>query len=196
MSDFSTGPGIRTGDIEKKVFSWDSWQPTMPDIDFSVFKKQPILAGPQTQEFTPDYKKAEAFVNLLRTKGPRAAYASVGARDIESLFKAAVDFGLLGAGEQEAIWAEFNAPEPTTTGTASNTVTGNMGALGSALAPRQQAPAMAAGTITDAMIARSGGAMNAYDNAWAAGNMAEPQRGHFKTTKDFNEYYRKWRDAH
>lgn len=177
------------------------WKPEKPSWwdNFPWFQRpaaQTALSGPNIQSLTPGFEKANAFVTLLRTKGPQAAYASVGAGEINGLFDAAVGYGLLDEGERESIWAGFNQPEQTGTGSASNTTTGGMGVLGSALAPRQQAPAMAAGTVTDSMIARAGGAINAYDNAWASGNLAEPQQNHFKSHADWKAAYQRWLDLH
>jgi hypothetical protein len=151
------------------------------------------LPGPQTQQLSKDFNQASEFIATLRSEGPQAAYAKYGAGDINALFDAAAGYGLIDPGERDSIWAAFNQPEPTTTGTASNTVTGGMGILGSALAPREATPATG-GTMTTEMIVKAGGPMNAYDNAWAAGNMVEPQQRHFKTLADYKEYYAKWRE--
>lgn len=190
MSDFSDTRNITGQDIESGVF----WKPQRPEWNLPKIGKTPMPAAPQKQQLSKDYSQAAEFVSILKSQGPQAAYARFGAGDINSLFDAAVGYGLLNEGERESIWATFNQPEPTTTGTASNTVSGGMGILGSALAPREVAP-VTGGTMTTEMIVKAGGPMNAYDNAWAAGNMVEPKQEHFRTLKDYKEYYAKWRAA-
>lgn len=189
MSDFSDTRNITGQDIESGVF----WKPQRPEWNLPKIGKTPMPAAPQKQQLSKHYSQAAEFVSILKSQGPQAAYARFGAGDINSLFDAAVGYGLLNEGERDSIWAAFNVPESTTTGTASNTV-GGMGILGSSLAPREAAPATG-GTITTEMIVKAGGPMNAYDNAWAAGNMVEPQQRHFKTLADYKEYYAKWRAA-
>jgi hypothetical protein len=192
MSDWSDTRNITGQDVKSGVF----WKPEKPSWNLPSFGKDPLPAAPQQQRLSRDFNQANEFVALLRKEGPRAAYARFGAADINSLFDAAVGYGLMDEGERESIWAAFNAPAQTGTDTgAASNITGGMGALGRMVDPRQAAPA-AGGVITDAMIARSGGAMNAYDNAWAAGNMAEPKQKHFKSHAEYKKAYELWLGLH
>jgi hypothetical protein len=187
MSDFSEGRLITQGDVKSGVF----WKPENPAPKFRL----PNMGGPQTpvtqqQQLSKDFQQASEFIATLRNEGPRAAYAKYGAGDINALFDAAAGYGLIDPGERESIWAAFNAPAQTGTGTASNTTSILP------MSPRAAAPASATGEITEEMAMRSGGWINALENQWAAGNRIEPKPSYFKTNAQYREYYQKWRDLH
>jgi len=187
MSDYNN-PSAQS---ERITAIADYFQPKKPAWNLP---KIPIgnaqLAGPQKQNLSRSYQEANDFITVLRNEGPQAAYAKYGAGQINELFDAAAGYGLVDPGERESIWAAFNAPAQTGTGTASNTTSILP------MSPRAAAPASATGEITEEMAMRSGGWINALENQWAAGNRIEPKPSYFKTNAQYREYYQKWRDLH
>ncbi len=178
-------------DVEDGVFSWDSWKPTLPKIKWPQFRKQPEL-----QELSPDFKRASEFAALFQKDGPAVAYSKFGANDINSLFDAAVKYGLLDPGDRQESWNEANNQQPVSTpGMSGGMQPANpagsitMDSIAGSK-PVEAGPA----TITADMMKKAGGYRNALEQQWLNKNYIEPDRSQYRDTSKYRADYAEWYD--